>query len=254
MEGAVSDPSSKNRYMNRRAVGNQAYVPTEVEHLANVVTHGLSVLPSLLGLVFLLQQSSGKSQYLTCLIYGLSMVALFSISTFFHSVFYLGRFRLLKEVLHRCDRAIIYVFIAASYTPWLTLKEMGPDSPARHLRWLVWLLALLGIAYQHFFHERYKTLETCFYAVIGIVPGLAVFSMCERSGMLELTAGGLLYIVGVVFFKSDGRIPCAHAIWHLFVNVGALCHYYAICKYLLRPDRTHGIDVSRPRTPPPARF
>lgn len=51
-------------------------------------------------------------------------------------------------------------------------------------------------------------------------------------GMMELTLGGVLYVSGVVFFKCDGIIPFAHAIWHLFVAMAAYAHYYAILNYL----------------------
>jgi monocyte to macrophage differentiation protein len=57
--------------------------------------------------------------------------------------------------------------------------------------------------------------------------------MIDVSGLNELAYGGVLYCVGVVFFKSDGRIPFAHAIWHLFVCMGASIHYYAVFNYLL---------------------
>jgi monocyte-to-macrophage differentiation protein len=50
--------------------------------------------------------------------------------------------------------------------------------------------------------------------------------------LTELKIGGLLYILGVVFFKADGKIPCAHAIWHIFVVMAAGVHYYAILNYL----------------------
>lgn len=45
--------------------------------------------------------------------------------------------------------------------------------------------------------------------------------------------------MGMVFFKSDGRIPFAHAIWHLFVAFGAGTHYYAIWRYLYLPSTLH---------------
>jgi monocyte-to-macrophage differentiation protein len=54
----------------------------------------------------------------------------------------------------------------------------------------------------------------------------------EFSGLTELKIGGLFYILGVVFFKADGKIPCAHAIWHIFVVMAAAVHYYAILNYL----------------------
>lgn len=60
-------------------------------------------------------------------------------------------------------------------------------------------------------------------------------SQPNRDGLPELVAGGFFYCLGMVFFKSDGRVPFAHAIWHLFVAIGAGIHYYAIWRYLYRP-------------------
>lgn len=58
----------------------------------------------------------------------------------------------LRVWLHKIDRAAIYIFIAASYTPWLTLKEVG--SFGAQMRWIVWLLALFGMVYQYLYHEK----------------------------------------------------------------------------------------------------
>jgi monocyte-to-macrophage differentiation protein len=50
--------------------------------------------------------------------------------------------------------------------------------------------------------------------------------------LFELKLGGVVYVLGVVFFKCDGRIPLAHAIWHLFVVAGSMIHYLAVMDYL----------------------
>ncbi|XP_055612411.1 monocyte to macrophage differentiation factor 2 [Uranotaenia lowii] len=218
---------------NSRAAPGCAYIPTEVEHIANVITHGLWVLPSVYGGINLLWRSSSPAQVLAALIYGAALAMLFFVSTFFHCVFYCNRNRPLKDVLHRCDRAMIYIFIAGSYYPWLSLGHTTHPEIVSVIKWCIWVMAILGIIYQQMFHERYKCLETFFYVVIGLGPSIVIILWGhEFTGMSELKFGGLLYIVGIVFFKSDGLFPFAHAIWHMFVVLAAGVHYFAILTYL----------------------
>lgn len=221
------------RMKNARAAPGCAYIPTEVEHIANVLTHGAWVLPSMYAGVQLLWRSSSNAQMLAAVIYGVALAMLFFVSTFFHCVFYCNRNRPLKDVLHRCDRAMIYIFIAGSYYPWLSLGHTSHPEIVSVVKWCVWGMAVLGIIYQQMFHERYKCLETLFYIVIGLGPSLVIiFWGHEFTGMAELKFGGLLYIIGIVFFKSDGIFPFAHAIWHLFVVFAAGVHYFAVLTYL----------------------
>ena len=89
-------------------------------------------------------------------------------------------FSLIRDVLHRGDRAMIYLFIAGSYTPWLTLKAYDSNGWAVQLNWVIWILATLGIIYQQIFHERYKWLETTIYMTVALAPSLAVFEMVSE--------------------------------------------------------------------------
>jgi channel protein (hemolysin III family) len=91
-----------------------------------------------------------------------------------------------KDVLHRSDRAMIYIFIAASYFPWLTLTPLPPDGWAAELWWLIWILASCGILYQQLFHERFKWLETTFYLFMGVAPALAIVSIVSRYSYIPL--------------------------------------------------------------------
>jgi len=225
---------AKSEWKNDRAKNNNAYVPTMKEHVANIVTHGILVLPSIWLSYLMISNATGPTQFYCCVVYGAVLTGLFTVSTIFHTVAAISSGGIWKDLLHRSDRAMIYLFIAGSYTPWLQLRHL--DGVSVELRWAVWLLALLGITYQQLFHERYKALETCFYVIIAILPSLAVLEMRDRSGLAELQTGGAVYLFGVFFFKSDGIIPLAHAIWHLHVVVGAIIHYQAVNTYLITPN------------------
>ncbi|XP_053676442.1 monocyte to macrophage differentiation factor [Anopheles nili] len=218
---------------NPRAAPGCAYIPTKVEHIANIITHGTWVLPSVCAGFILYERSHTSAQTLAAIIYGVALTMLFFVSTCFHCVCYCNHNRPLKDALHRCDRAMIYIFIAGSYYPWLSLGHTTHPQIVSVVKWCVWVLAALGIIYQQMYHERYKCLETFFYVVIGLGPSVVIVLWGhEFTGMSELKFGGILYIIGIVFFKSDGLFPFAHAIWHMFVVLAAFVHYFAIITHL----------------------
>ncbi|XP_033908419.3 monocyte to macrophage differentiation factor 2-like isoform X1 [Acipenser ruthenus] len=222
------------RFMNTRVPANKRYQPTEYEHAANCATHAIWIIPSILGSSILYFLSDDQWETISAWIYGLGLCGLFIVSTVFHTISWKkSHLREVEHCFHMCDRMVIYFFIAASYAPWLNLRELGPW--ASHMRWIIWIMACVGTAYVFFFHERYKIVELICYVVMGVFPALVILSMAERDGLFELVLGGMFYCLGTVFFKSDGRIPFAHAIWHLFVATGAGIHYYAIWKYLYTP-------------------
>lgn len=120
----------------------------QIEHIANIITHGFWILPAAYAALLLLVKSSSQDQVMVALIYGSALILLFCVSTAFHCVFYCNKDLLLKDVLHRMDRAMIYVFIAGSYFPWLNLGHTQHPYIVCVLKWMIWVLAGLGIIYQ----------------------------------------------------------------------------------------------------------
>ncbi|XP_016122839.1 monocyte to macrophage differentiation factor 2a isoform X2 [Sinocyclocheilus grahami] len=194
------------RFMNNRVPSSKRYQPTDYEHAANCATHGFWIIPSILGSSVLYFLSDDQWETISAWMYGTGLSGLFIMSTMFHTVSW-------KKSHLR-----------------LNLRELGPW--AVHMRWLVWIMACAGSAYVFFFHEKNKILDLLCYTAMGAVPAVVLLSMPNREGILELSVGGVFYCLGIVFFKSDGLIPFAHAIWHVFVAVGAGIHYYAIWRYL----------------------
>ncbi len=100
---------------------------------------------------------------------------------------------------------------------------------------MIWGLAVAGVVLKFFFVDRYEPLSVAVYimmgwlALVGIKPMLAAL---PPGGMSWILAGGIAYTGGVVFFFWD-RLPFNHAIWHLFVMAGSVCHFVAVLDYVL---------------------
>ncbi|XP_068764192.1 monocyte to macrophage differentiation factor 2 isoform X1 [Struthio camelus] len=164
------------RFMNHRVPSNRRYQPTEYEHAANCATHAFWILPSILGSSILYVLSDDHWETISAWIYGFGLSSLFIVSTIFHTISWKKRhLRTVEHCLHMFDRMVIYFFIAASYAPWLNLRELGPW--ASHMRWIIWIMASIGTVYVFFFHERYKLVELVCYVIMGFFPALVILSM-----------------------------------------------------------------------------
>jgi len=67
-----------------------------------------------------------------------------------------------------------------------------------------------------------------------IIAARPMFVLLSPGALALLVAGGTLYTAGIVFYLSN-RVPYSHAVWHLFVIAGSICHYLAIALYVLFP-------------------
>lgn len=82
---------------------------------------------------------------------------------------------------------MIYIFIAASYFPWLNADHFSDDELLFPMRYIVWIMAVMGIVYQQIFHERYKMLETIFYVIMGIGPSVAILNVVSKPMLFRLS-------------------------------------------------------------------
>jgi hemolysin III len=74
------------------------------------------------------------------------------------------------------------------------------------------------------------------YVAMGWLVVLAAKPMMESvpmTGLWWLVGGGVVYSIGAAFYRWE-RLPFHHSLWHVFVLLGSICHYIAICFYVLQ--------------------
>ena len=131
------------------------------------------------------------------------------------------------------DHCAIYLLIAGSYTPFLLIGLRGGWGWS--LFGVIWGLAVAGVIFKLFFTGRFPRLSTGIYLGMGWLSLVAVVPMVQRlpgTTLAWLVAGGIAYTAGTAFYHSR-RIPYAHAIWHLFVLAGSVCHYAAVATHVV---------------------
>ena len=131
------------------------------------------------------------------------------------------------------DHCAIYLLIAGSYTPFLLVSMR--DSVGWPMFAAVWGIAVVGIILKIAFGHRFHNLRLATYLVMGwlvVLAGSDLVDSLASGGLTLLIAGGLTYTLGVIFYVGE-RIPFNHAIWHLFVLGGSICHYFAVYYYVL---------------------
>src|SRR5215213_1217046 len=197
------------------------------EELLNSITHGLGLALSIAGFLVLLVLSiiRGDAWHIAgCSVFGVTLIFLSGASSLYHSFKALH----LKRVLRILDHSAIYLLIAGTYTPFTLVNLRGPWGWS--LFAAVWILAALGIVFKVFFVDRFAVVSTVIYLLmgwLGIVAIKPILALVPPGGFVWLVAGGLAYTVGIVFFACR-KVPYNHAIWHLFVLAGSICHYFAV--------------------------
>jgi len=205
-----------------------------LEEIANAITHGIGLLLSIAGFVVLLVLAALRGtawHIVACSIYGATLICLYAASTLYHAVISPR----VKRALRIFDHSAIYLLISGTYTPFLLVSLRGPWGWS--LFGVIWGLALAGVLFKFWFVERFAILSTVVYIAMGwlvVIAAKPVITHLSLTAIIWLLAGGLAYTGGVIFFAAK-RIPYSHAIWHLFVLAGSICHYFAVLSTVIPP-------------------
>ena len=203
-----------------------------VEEIWHSITHGIGFFLSIAALSILVAFASLKGTAIAIVsvsIYGATLIILYGSSTLYHAITHTK----VKRLMQKFDHSAIYFLIAGTYTPLLLVAIGGVEG------WTIfgieWGIALIGIMLKFLYPNRFEIFSLVAYVLMGwlIVVILETFkNSIDPIGFWLVVAGGIAYTGGVIFYVKD-NINYFHTIWHLFVMLGSVFHFFAILLYVI---------------------
>lgn len=207
-------------------------VYTVGEEIANAITHGIGSLLSIAGcavLIVFAAMTGDPWRVVSAAIFGGGLILLFSMSTLYHSLTN-GTAKYLFRIF---DHSSIFLLIAATYTPLTLVSLRG------WVGWtifgIVWGSAAAGIVLNAISIERFKVVSMVCYLASGwciVAAILPLIHSMAPGGLLLLVLGGIAYTGGLLFYRKK-EIRYMHSVWHVFVLIGAVFHYFCILFYVI---------------------
>lgn len=202
------------------------------EEIANAVSHGVGTLLSIAATVIAIIFAAVKSDAMSVVavsLYGASLIILYTFSSLYHS---LTNFTA-KHVFQIFDHCSIFILILGTYTPICLNLLRGAQG------WTLFgincFCTVLGIVLNSVNMNRWKKLSMVLYIVMGwsvLASMKTVFAITPPKGLVFLFAGGIAYMIGIIFYKLK-NVKYMHFVWHLFVLAGSILHYFFILFYSL---------------------
>ncbi|HJU40409.1 MAG TPA: hemolysin III family protein [Tahibacter sp.] len=203
-----------------------------VEEIVSSAIHGVGIVLSIVALTVLVAFAAmhGDAWHVTSVaVFGTTLILLYTASTLYHGI----PNEVAKPTLRTLDHIAIYLLIAGTYTPYTLVSLRGPWGWS--LFAVVWGLALFGIVLELTSLKRLRGPAVALYVCMGWLALAAAGPLIEAvpsGGLWLLFLGGAAYTLGVPFYLWRS-LPFSHAIWHGFVLLGSILHFFSILLYVL---------------------
>jgi len=196
-------------------------------------------MAAVIGLVMLILVTWGRWDYfLVCLIYGLAVITLFTLSTLYHA------FKQRDDgtgIWRKLDHAAIYIMIAGTYTPLVYIYIEG--AWCWSIIVIQWVLVFLGVLFKFFFTRAPRILSTMLYLLMGwmaVILLQKLWLVLSPISFALLLSGGIAFSIGALIyaFKSPNPLPGVfgyHEIFHFFVLLGGVLHFFVVYLAVTQP-------------------
>lgn len=210
---------------------------TRGEEIFNMTSHivggALGVVSLVLCIVFSTIHGNAYA-IVSSAIYGTMMIILYTMSSIYHG---LKPNMISKKVFQVLDHCSIFLLIAGSYTPFclVTFRTYNPV-----LGWtifgIIWAMAILGIVLNSIDLKKYKIFSMICYLCMGwciILTAKLLPMLLGIPGVILLITGGIFYTIGAVLYGLGKKIKYMHSVFHLFIVLGSILHFFCILLYVI---------------------
>lgn len=204
------------------------------EELVSAISHGLGAAFSIVALVLLILKSvelESLRALISSLIYGISLIILYLMSTMYHSLSPKLKAKYVFRVLDHCS---IYLLIIGTYAPILIYAMANTKALVLFL--IMSVIGITGIVLNSISLEKFKVYSFISYLILGWI---VIFSWSDFMGILSsaalkfIIAGGIAYTLGALIYLAGKKVKYMHSVWHFFVLAGSILHFIAVYNYVL---------------------
>ena len=201
------------------------------EELWNVLTHFFGLLMSIIGIPFLFYFDNNITALssVSVILFSFGLLLVYSSSSIYHFVISTD----LKKRLQVLDHISIYYLILGSYAPVCLITLY--DYSGIIIFIVVLTLSVIGTLKKLFYTGKYESISLILYLTMGwliIFDINSLFNLIDFNAKLLIILGGVSYTFGTIFYAFD-KIKYFHSIWHLFVLLGSVSHYFVVLLYII---------------------
>ena len=201
------------------------------EELWNVLTHFFGLIMSIIGIPFLFYFDNNITALssVSVILFSFGLLLVYSSSSIYHFVISTD----LKKRLQVLDHISIYFLILGSYAPVCLITLY--DYSGIIIFIVVLTLSVIGTLKKLFYTGKYESISLILYLTMGwliIFDINSLFNLIDFNAKLLIILGGVSYTFGTIFYAFDKK-KYFHSIWHLFVLVGSVSHYFVVLLYII---------------------
>ncbi len=199
----------------------------------NCITHAIGAALAIPALILMIIKSDGTRAAASAIIYGISIFAVYTVSSVYHGL----KNGEAKRKARLADHSTIPVLIAGTATPCALLTLYDISKPqSLFVFFMAWFCAVFGIFSKLFFFEKLKAVTMGVYiisCILMLASAIPLLDEIQSEAFGGLVAGCVFYLIGACFCGLGIKRPALHVVFHVFVLLGSLTHFIVIYTYVI---------------------